>query len=258
MKHRRKGTKTRSRVWRIMLYIVLGLFVLSIFNVVLLKYVPVYYTPLMLRRSWEAATEGRTLDIQKKWVPIEQISPNLVVAVVAAEDNYFRGHYGFSFAGIKYAWIKNRQNAGSGKNLSGGSTISQQCAKNVFTFGYRNYFRKAVEAYYTVLIELIWGKERIMEVYLNVIEMGDGVFGAEACAQTAFKISASKLTRRQAALIAVCLPSPRRYSVTNPSKYILRRQKMILGLMENVGRQEFTESALKAARERYHDRPRKK
>ncbi|HBZ34216.1 MAG TPA: monofunctional biosynthetic peptidoglycan transglycosylase [Bacteroidales bacterium] len=241
-----------------MLYVILGLFALSIFNVVLLKYVPVYYTPLMLRRSWEAAREGRTIDMKKKWVPIDKISPNAVQAVVAAEDNYFRGHYGFSWEGMLKAMEKNKIDSESGKNkIRGGSTISQQCAKNVFTFGYRNYFRKAIEAYYTVLIEWIWGKQRIMEVYLNVIEMGDGVFGIEACSQTNFQIPALELTRRQAALIAVCLPSPRKFSIKNPSSYIRGRQTTIAALMTKIGPQQFDNASLKDARKRYRNRSRK-
>lgn len=248
-----KKHKLRSGILKWTFYVLLGLFAFSLFNVILLKYVPVYYTPLMLRRSWEAAGDGRTLDLRKKWMPLEQISPNLVQAVVAAEDNYFRGHYGFSPASIKAAWVNNK----AGKKRRGGSTISQQCAKNVFTFGYSNYFRKTVEAYYTILIELVWGKERIMEVYLNVIEMGDGIFGAEACAQTYFKIPASQLTKRQSALIAVCLPSPRRFRVSNPTTYLISRQKTIAKLMAQVGEQKFDKQSLVEARYRYKNRNKK-
>ena len=253
-KSRKKTNHPRlRRAFKWTAYVLLALFAFSLFQVCLLKYVPVYYTPLMLRRSWEAAGDGRTLELRRQWVPLEDISPNLVQAVVATEDNYFRGHYGFSLSGMKDAYKKNQD----GKIHRGGSTISQQCAKNVFTFGYRHYFRKAVEAYYTVLIEIVWGKERIMEVYLNVIEMGDGVFGAEACAQTFFKIPAKQLTKRQSALIAACIPNPRKLRIDAPSMYVIGRQKSIISKhMPNVGEQKFDKKSLQEARQRYKNRPR--
>ena len=188
---------------------------------------PVYITPLMITRSIENDDE-----MQHKWVPIEEISENMALAVVSSEDNLFMSHSGFDFDQIQKA-IEEAEKTGRQR---GASTISQQTAKNVFLWNGRSWVRKGLEAYFTVLIELIWGKERIMEVYLNSIEMGPGIYGAEAVAQAHFGKSASKLTRREAALIAATLPNPLKYSSKNPSKYIRKRQRQItrlMGLVEN-------------------------
>jgi len=151
---------------------------------------------------------------------------------MASEDNLFQVHSGFSERGIRQAVEEKLSN---GEVRHGGSTISQQTAKNVFTSGRRTYVRKAVEVYYTFLIEKIWGKRRIMEVYLNVIEMGDGVFGAEAAAQQFFHKPAEKLTRREAALIAACLPNPRKMHADKPSSYVQKRQGQISALIPKLG-----------------------
>ena len=188
---------------------------------------PVYITPLMITRSIENDDE-----MQHKWVPIEEISENMALAVVSSEDNLFMSHSGFDFDQIQKA-IEEAEKTG---HQRGASTISQQTAKNVFLWNGRSWVRKGLEAYFTVLIELIWGKERIMEVYLNSIEMGPGIYGAEAVAQAHFGKSASKLTRREAALIAATLPNPLKYSSKNPSKYMRKRQRQItrlMGLVEN-------------------------
>ena len=188
---------------------------------------PVYITPLMITRSIENDDE-----MQHKWVPIEEISENMALAVVSSEDNLFMSHSGFDFDQIQKA-IEEAEKTGRQR---GASTISQQTAKNVFLWNGRSWVRKGLEAYFTVLIELIWGKERIMEVYLNSIEMGPGIYGAEAVAQAHFGKSASNLTRREAALIAATLPNPLKYSSKNPSKYMRKRQRQItrlMGLVEN-------------------------
>ena len=188
---------------------------------------PVYITPLMITRSIENDDE-----MQHKWVPIEEISENMALAVVSSEDNLFMSHSGFDFDQIQKA-IEEAEKTGRQR---GASTISQQTAKNVFLWNGRSWVRKGLEAYFTVLIELIWSKERIMEVYLNSIEMGPGIYGAEAVAQAHFSKSASKLTRREAALIAATLPNPLKYSSKNPSKYMRKRQRQItrlMGLVEN-------------------------
>ena len=187
--------------------LLLSFFLSTLLLVLLFKFVPVPYTPLMCLRHMEAYREGRSLDIQHEWVPLEDISPNLIAAVVNHEDAKFYEHRGFDWDAIVYAY---EQNQHYGYIISGGSTISQQTAKNIFTFHSRTYLRKAVEAYFTVLIEFIWGKERIMEVYLNMIEMGNGVFGAEAAAEHYFCDSAAGLTRYEANHLAARLPDPRR------------------------------------------------
>ena len=186
--------------------LILSFFLSTIALVVLFKFVPVPFTPLMLIRQVEARSEGRRLEIHHEWVPIEDISPELIAAVIDEEDARFYEHRGFDWDAIQCA---RRYNQRMGKSIRGGSTISQQTAKNVFCTPSRTYVRKAFEAYFTILIEFIWGKERIMEVYLNSIEMGDGVFGAEAAANYHFRTSAAALDRYEAYYIARGLCNPR-------------------------------------------------
>lgn len=209
-----------------------AVFIWPVYFVILYKFVPVYYTPLMLQRFFE---DGNFKMPEKTWVSFEKISPDMSRAVISSEDNLFLKHGGFSMANIKKAIEDHRK----GKKLRGGSTISQQCAKNVFWFPIRSYFRKAHEAYLTVLIEFIWGKKRIMEVYLNVIETGDGVYGVEKAAEKFFLVKAEKLSKAQCALIAACLPNPRIYHVDRPSNYTKKRQAKILELMPKMGNLEF-------------------
>lgn len=214
-------------ITRLLLWIIVFFFGSTIAAVVVYKWMPVYITPLMITRSIENDDE-----MQHKWVPIEEISENMALAVVSSEDNLFMSHSGFDFDQIQKA-IEEAEKTGRQR---GASTISQQTAKNVFLWNGRSWVRKGLEAYFTVLIELIWSKERIMEVYLNSIEMGPGIYGAEAVAQAHFGKSASKLTRREAALIAATLPNPLKYSSKNPSKYMRKRQRQItrlMGLVEN-------------------------
>jgi len=173
---------------------------------------------------------SKKVHIAHQWVPLSKISPNLTQAVVASEDNLFLIHSGFDFDQIELA----QQEAEKGRRLRGASTISQQTAKNVFLLPARSWIRKGLEAYFTVLIELVWGKERIMEVYLNSIEMGDGIFGAQAVAKVHFQTTADKLTVPEAALIAASLPNPKEYNSANPSAYLLRRQAQIISLMPKM------------------------
>ena len=179
---------------------------LSILSVIIFKWVPVPITPLMITRAVENKLEGKDALLTHDWVSIENISPNLQKAVIASEDGNFLKHNGFDFKAMQKAFKNNQK----GKRLKGGSTISQQTAKNVFLWQGRSYIRKGLEAYLTVLIELIWGKERIMEVYLNSIEMGNGVYGAESGARHWYRKSASDLTKKEAAGIAAILPNPRK------------------------------------------------
>jgi len=222
--------KILLRIIRWIRNLLLALFILSLFFVLLYKYVPVYYTPLMLSRSIEQLIDGKKMQISHQWVPLSKISPYLPQAVVASEDNLFLIHSGFDFDQIELA----QQEAAKGRRLRGASTISQQTAKNVFLFPYRSWFRKGLEVYFTVLIEFVWGKERIMEVYLNSIEMGDGVFGAQAVAKAHFQTTADKLTISQSALIAASLPNPRKFNSANPSAYLLKRQAAIILLMSKI------------------------
>jgi monofunctional glycosyltransferase len=213
-------------------------------------FTPIYVTPLMIIRSSESIVHGEMPRNSKHWVPIDEISPNMVQAVVASEDNLFLTHHGFSIDDMTKAFEHNL----NGKRIRGGSTISQQTAKNVFLFPQRSYIRKGLEAYYTVLIELFWSKKRIMEAYLNVIEMGDGVYGVEAAAQEHFGVHASELTKSQAALIAACLPNPRRFDAGHPSGYIQGRKSQIVNLMEKLPQVNFNRKPVPLKQHRKHRR----
>lgn len=171
--------------------------------------------------------------LKHDWVPLEEISPKLQLAVVCSEDQNYLKHYGFDFKAIEKA-MKNNE---SGGKLRGASTISQQTAKNVFLWPGRSYIRKAFEVYFTLLIELVWSKERIMEVYLNSIEMGKGVYGAEAAANFWFHKSAAKLSKDESAAIAAVLPAPLRYVANPPSNYVEKRKSWIKRQMSFWGNQ---------------------
>ncbi len=196
----------------------------TILWVIIYRFIPVPVTWLMVQRAVERKVEGKTWKIDYRWVSLEDISRNMQKAVVAAEDQRFFDHYGFDFNAIERAYQKNKR----GKKVRGGSTISQQTAKNVFLWPGRSWIRKGFEAYFTLLIEIFWSKRRIMEMYVNVIEMGDGIYGTEAAAQNFFKKSARKLTRNQASLIAAVLPNPRRWSPIRPNATVYHRQYLIL------------------------------
>jgi monofunctional biosynthetic peptidoglycan transglycosylase len=185
--------------------------------VLIYRVVPVPLTPLMVSR----AMDGRGID--HRWKPLSEISPNLVRAVVAAEDSHFCEHMGFDIEAMQKAYLNNQK----GGRVRGGSTISQQTAKNVFLWEGRSYLRKGLEAYFTVLIEAGWGKRRIMEVYLNSIEWGPGIYGAEAAAQRIFKKPARNLTVTQAARLAAILPSPLKWKAGKPGPYVARRSRRI-------------------------------
>ncbi|MDR2628359.1 MAG: monofunctional biosynthetic peptidoglycan transglycosylase [Dysgonamonadaceae bacterium] len=206
--------------------IVLCFVLLSFVLVIVYKFVPVYYTPLMFIRL----REQNTGTIKHRWVPMDRISQSVVQAVVASEDNLYMEHPGFDRFQINKAISNTRR----GKRPRGASTISQQTAKNVFLWPKRSYFRKALEAYFTILIEKVWGKERIMEVYLNSIEMGVGIYGIEAASQAYYGKQAYQLTRGEAALIAAILPDPQRRNPTRVSVYLQKRQEQILSLMQKL------------------------
>ncbi len=223
------------RVFRFLWKVMLWFFGISVFVVIVFKWVPVPFTPLMGIRALEHKMDGKEMTCSHEWVPIEKISKNLQRAVIASEDGNFLNHNGFDFNAMQKAMKSNEK----GKKLRGGSTISQQTAKNVFLWQGRSYFRKALEAYFTVLIELIWGKERIMEVYLNSIEMGDGVYGAQAAAKYWYRKDAAALSKREAAGIAAILPNPRKFKASNSSSYIERRKSRIVKHMDYVGKLDY-------------------
>lgn len=218
-------------------YFLIIFFGSSLFFVLLYRFVNPPVTPLMLIRSTQQLFSGETMKLKKDWQPLEKISPNLQLAVVASEDNRFLEHSGFDLEAIKKAQDYNEKK--KGKKIRGASTISQQTAKNVFLWPDRTWVRKGLEVYFTFLIETVWGKKRIMEVYLNVIETGKGIYGAEAASRDYFHKPASDLTREQAALIAAVLPNPRKWDPSRPSSYLLTREQWILWNMGNIGKIEY-------------------
>ncbi len=210
-------------VTRILKWVVVAFFGSTILVTVMYRFVPVYFTPLMFIRCFQQAGEGKSIKMRHHWVPMREISPHMPVAVMASEDQRFLLHHGFDYQAIEKAAMHNLK----GKKTHGASTISQQTAKNVFLWPGRSWVRKGFEAYFTVLIELMWSKQRIMEVYLNSIEMGDGIYGVDAVAADNFATSASDLSRSQCALIAATLPNPLKFSSSAPSAYMLKRRSQI-------------------------------
>ena len=211
-------------------WIVLLFFGSTILAVFIYKWCPVYVTPLMIIRCAQQVHHGEKLRLKHHWVPLDSMSIYMPVAVMASEDQRFLDHNGFDFIEINKTLEERR----TGKRFRGGSTISQQTAKNVFLWPQPSWVRKGLEDYFTVLIEFLWGKERIMEVYLNSIEMGDGIYGAEAVAQQHFGRRAITLTRPNCALIAATLPNPLKYNSKEPSSYMLKRQTAIMAQMRHI------------------------
>jgi monofunctional glycosyltransferase len=216
-----------ARIFKILLRIVIWFLGVSVGLTLLFKWVPVPLTPLMVIRCVEQKTSGESLKLSHDWVSIDHIPMKLQLAVVCSEDQNYLRHYGFDWAAMKKAMRQNDR----GKRLRGGSTISQQTAKNVFLWPGRSYVRKGFEAWFTLLIETFWSKERIMEVYLNSIEMGDGIYGAQAAAMHWFGKDAEKLTSAECAAIAAILPNPRVYQANPPSRYVAARKAWILKQM---------------------------
>lgn len=222
-----------KNLFKILLRTFLLLVILSLVTVVIYRWVPVPLTPLMVIRCVEQKSDGKSMVLKHDWVPMDRISPKLQLAVVCSEDQNYLKHYGFDWGAIEKA----RKSNEAGKQIRGGSTISQQTAKNVFLWPGRSYVRKGLEAYFTLLIETCWSKERIMEVYLNSIEMGNGVYGAEAAAQHWFKKQAKDLSKDDCAAIASILPNPVKYSANPPSSYVSKRKAWIKQQMSFWGNQ---------------------
>lgn len=208
---------------KVVRWVVIAFFGSTILAVVLLRFVPVYFTPLMFIRCAQQIKAGEEVKLRHSWVSLDEISRHLPVAVMASEDQRFLLHHGFDYDAIEKAVVHNMNS----KKKRGASTISQQTAKNVFLWLGRSWVRKGFEVYFTTLIELMWSKQRIMEVYLNSIEMGDGIYGAQAVAQENFGKDAKDLFRSECALIAATLPNPRKFSSKNPSNYMQKRKRQI-------------------------------
>ncbi|ACT93630.1 monofunctional biosynthetic peptidoglycan transglycosylase [Dyadobacter fermentans] len=221
------------RLQFIALRIFLAFIVISVVWVVVLRFVPVWVTPYMISRKIDAFKADEDTEIHHDWEPYENISKEAALAVVASEDQNFPNHWGFDFDQIYNAMTEDR------KRARGASTISQQVAKNVFLWHGRSFIRKGLEAYFTVLIEVLWSKKRILEVYLNVAEMGKMTFGVEAASLRYYNKSAKRLTRYEAARIAAVLPNPIRFSIQNPSAYVNKRTNQIVRQMRYLGGQKY-------------------
>jgi monofunctional biosynthetic peptidoglycan transglycosylase len=216
-----------SRIWRFIWKTALWFFIISISSVILFRWVPIPCTPLMLIRCVQQKMEGKPMKLKKEWVSFDKISPDLQLAVVCSEDQNFLKHHGFDFAAIEKAMDYNDDHA----RKRGASTISQQTAKNVFLWPGHSWIRKGFEVYFTFLIELFWSKERIMTVYLNVIEMGDGIYGAQAASKEYFRKDANHLGKAEASSIAAVLPNPRIFHAARPDTFVINRRAWIQNQM---------------------------
>lgn len=220
----------KFNVWKWLKKAVLYFLLISFLWVLLYRFVNPPFTWLMVQRGVERKLDGKSWMVERKWRSYDELSNNLKIAAIAGEDAGFLNHWGFDGKAIQKAYRKNK----AGKPVRGGSTISQQTAKNVFLWSGRSWLRKGFEAYFTLLIEALWSKERILEVYLNVIEMGDGIYGAESACQTYYGRSAEKLSKRKAALLVAVFPNPRKWTPKHPTRYIYYKQGLILRNMHMI------------------------
>jgi monofunctional biosynthetic peptidoglycan transglycosylase len=226
-----------KKILGILLRIFIWFIGLSVLSVIVFRFVPVPFTPLMLIRCAGQKWDGKEMRLKKDWVALEDISSAMPIAVIAAEDQKFEEHFGFDLEAIKKAEDYNSKH--KGKRLKGASTISQQTAKNVFLWPSRSWIRKGFEVYFTFLIELFWSKQRIMEVYLNVVEMGDGIYGIEAASQFYFHKPAKKLSVNEAALIAAILPNPVNWSPVKPNARIRKKAGRIVHFISRLKLEDF-------------------
>ena len=230
-----RGKSWVGRIARAVLSIVLLFVVLSVASVVVFRWINPPYSAFMAEAQIAAwASRDSSYVFRYSWVDLSRISPNLPLAVVASEDQKFPEHWGFDVESIEKAYALNQHS----HRVRGASTISQQVAKNLFLWSGRSYFRKGLEAYFTLLIEGCWPKRRILEIYLNIAEFGYGTYGAEAAAQRFFHKSAARLSRSDAAVLAAVLPNPVHLSAAAPSRYVQQRRDWILGQMQALGGSE--------------------
>jgi monofunctional biosynthetic peptidoglycan transglycosylase len=223
------------RLVRGMLWLVLTCLALSVLSVLIFRWVNPPYSAFMAESQISAWVSGeRAYVYRRTWADLDRISPNLALAVVASEDQKFPEHWGFDVEAIEKAYQLNRHS----HHVHGASTISQQVAKNLYLWSGRSYFRKALEAWFTVLIEACWPKRRILEIYLNIAEFGYGTYGAEAAAQRFFHKAAARLSRSDAAVLAAVLPNPEHWSAAAPPRYVLERRDWILNQMQALGGEE--------------------
>ncbi|MCL7939861.1 monofunctional biosynthetic peptidoglycan transglycosylase [Halomonas sp. ATCH28] len=220
-----------QRVWRVLWRTLLGFVVCSLVLVLLLRVVPVFGSMVMVERKVQSWVAGESLDIRHQWQPWQRLSDHAKLAVIAAEDQRFPLHHGFDFGEMRRAWEASR----NGGRLRGASTISQQTAKNLFLWTGRSWVRKGLEAWFTLLIEALWPKQRILEVYLNIVEWDSGVFGLEAASRHYFGVAAEELSEAQASRLAAILPDPRGRDAARPGPQVERRSAWIRQQMRNLG-----------------------
>ncbi len=226
-----------KRIRRISLKVIAWFFGLSILSVLIFRFVPIPFTPLMFLRCVEQKVDSKEMKLNKDWVSLDQMSAALPLAVIASEDQKFEEHFGFDLDAIKKAEKYNSRH--KGKKIKGASTISQQTAKNLFLWPSRSWVRKGFEVYFTFLIEICWSKKRIMEVYLNIVELGDGVYGVEAASHEFFHKSAKQLTVREASLLAAVLPAPLKWRPDKPTAYLNRKSQRIIHFISILDSQDF-------------------
>lgn len=224
-KKRNYSHHTKFRIGTILIRVAVLVILVPVMAILLFRWLPLPSSAFMIRQRLSGVT------VDYSWVSLERISPHAALAVIASEDQNFFNHWGLDFKAIADAMEDNQYR----KKPRGASTISQQVAKNLFLWPDANYLRKGLEVYFTGLLELIWSKERILEVYLNIAEMGPGIFGQEAAARRFFHKPATRLNRREAAILAAVLPNPKRMSATSPSEYVARRSLQIMNQMDSLG-----------------------
>jgi monofunctional biosynthetic peptidoglycan transglycosylase len=226
---------TWKKIKRFIVIAIIVFFGGSIVSTVVYRFVRPPFTPLMIIRLPQQIINGDKVRLKKDWEPLSDISPNMVLAVVAAEDQLYSQHSGFDYEAMKKAYKNNKK----GKRIKGASTISQQTAKNVFCWPGRSYLRKGMEAYFTFLIEIVWGKRRIMEMYLNVVEFGNGIYGVEAASKYYYRKRAKNLSVQEAASLAAIMPNPRKWSPVKQGPYIRKRTAWIVRNMYNIGKVKY-------------------
>ncbi|HEY7750744.1 MAG TPA: monofunctional biosynthetic peptidoglycan transglycosylase [Ignavibacteriaceae bacterium] len=231
--------KIFKKVLKTLLKVLITLFVLSVLSVLSMKWIDPFTSSIMIQRKISAIFSDKTKpEIKYNWFDYDDISKQMAISVIAAEDQNFPFHFGFDMEQIGKALDQNKK----GRRVRGASTITQQVAKNLFLWEGKSYFRKALEAYFTVLIEIFWSKERIIEVYLNIAETGNMIFGVGEASRIYFRKIPGKLTATEAALIAATLPNPKRYSAKRPSGYVLMRQGWILNQMSSLGGKSYLDN----------------
>lgn len=231
------GKALARRIIRWTLRFIAAFFLISIWSVLLLRWINPPTSSFMLQRQYTAWENKENLNLKYQWTDWQKISSHVKVATIASEDQSFASHWGLDFSSIQKAINEHER----GEDLRGASTITQQVAKNLFLWPDRSYIRKGVEAYFALLIELCWSKKRILEVYLNIVEFGDGIYGVEAAAQEYFNISSANLKKWQSAFMVTALPAPKRYELDDPSEYMLERTAWVMRYMDFLGNDQYLE-----------------